>query len=231
VPNDLLDEHIKHLSHAELKVLLVMLRQIVGYHHKRRKLSLTYIQELTGLSRKPIVSAIARLETDGYIVAEHTEGKTTSYSIPWRDTPTYGGYSGTGGESTPVPEDDSDWGSKSTSPFIPSPPASFNLKKELKDRDDSSISKNKDQEIWARALEQVKIDNSSKEFLERLQHTMLAGRSDGHFRIAVTGPENNLAWLEDRATRIMEHILVGITGKPAVILWEQVPGQDNVGEA
>src|SRR5688572_11787025 len=68
IPNILLDHYLKHLSAAELKILLVIMRQTYGWIDKRtgkRKIKdrISYGQFMakTGLSRRSVSSAIKSL--------------------------------------------------------------------------------------------------------------------------------------------------------------------------
>lgn len=61
VPNVLLDEIMPLLKLAELKVMLVIVRQTYGWRKDSDKISLTTFQKLTGLSRWPIVQALDKL--------------------------------------------------------------------------------------------------------------------------------------------------------------------------
>jgi len=61
VPNVLLDELMPLLGLAELKVMLVVVRQTYGWRKDSDKISLTTFERLTGLSRWPIVRAINKL--------------------------------------------------------------------------------------------------------------------------------------------------------------------------
>ena len=50
VPNEVIDTHMRELSGAEVKVLLVILRSTFGWHRETKALSLARIAELAGLS-------------------------------------------------------------------------------------------------------------------------------------------------------------------------------------
>ena len=74
VPNDLFDEYLPYLSLRELKVLLVILRQTVGYldaHGNRKRsdwISRNSFTTKTGLSKKHITKAIQSLYERGLII-------------------------------------------------------------------------------------------------------------------------------------------------------------------
>lgn len=57
-PNILFDELMRDMSEAELKVTLAIMRQTFGWHRQFYEMSLTDLQELTGLSRPSITKGI-----------------------------------------------------------------------------------------------------------------------------------------------------------------------------
>ena len=57
-PNILFDEIMRDLNGAELKVILAVIRKTFGWHKKRDRISLTQLEEITGLSRQGILNAI-----------------------------------------------------------------------------------------------------------------------------------------------------------------------------
>lgn len=75
----------EHLTHAELKVFLVVLKQEQGDRNGAR-LSRSQLQERTKLTRRAADEAAHRLCDLGLIQADFTKGKTTEFSVPitWR---------------------------------------------------------------------------------------------------------------------------------------------------
>ena len=76
VPNELFDRHLPHLSKAQLKVLLIIIRQTIGWidrKTKRRKskdrISISFFCQKTGLERKSISIALDGLLQKGLVVA------------------------------------------------------------------------------------------------------------------------------------------------------------------
>jgi predicted HTH transcriptional regulator len=68
IPNILFDEYLSHVSESELKVLLVVIRQTLGWYNKvtkkrkyRDRISHSQFREKTGLSSRSITRAIDRL--------------------------------------------------------------------------------------------------------------------------------------------------------------------------
>ena len=82
IPNELLDKQLKYLTGANLKVLLVILRQTIGFvqpkNNKRRKerdwISQRFFMNKTGLSGRSVSTAIASLISKGLIVVTNTRG-------------------------------------------------------------------------------------------------------------------------------------------------------------
>lgn len=75
VPNTLFDTHLKELTHAELKILLVIIRQTNGWidkktgkRKKRDRITHKQFQGKTGLSGRIIILAIQTLIEKGLIV-------------------------------------------------------------------------------------------------------------------------------------------------------------------
>lgn len=66
VPNAILD-NIAHFSEAELCLLLVVVRQTVGWQKECDMISLTQFEKLTGLSRPSVNATLKRLVEMGYI--------------------------------------------------------------------------------------------------------------------------------------------------------------------
>lgn len=81
-PNDLFDNQLKNLTGAELKTLLVVIRQTVGFINpkdkSRRKerdwISQRFFMNKTGLSGRSVSSAIASLVSKKLIVVTGTNG-------------------------------------------------------------------------------------------------------------------------------------------------------------
>lgn len=102
-PNDLFDVHLKDMSESELKVVLVIIRQTLGWHKRKDPISLSLFQRLTGMSRsackKGIDSAIER----GLILPHKKSGRTTIYEMNISDV------------STNTTSSSEDWSTKATS--------------------------------------------------------------------------------------------------------------------
>ena len=66
-PNDLFDHWLPHLNESELKVILVIIRKTFGWHKIRDRISISQLQQFTGLSETSILSAIKSLISKGLI--------------------------------------------------------------------------------------------------------------------------------------------------------------------
>ena len=84
LPNSLIDIHLKNLSEKELKILLLIIRQTVGFSdgHGGRKnrewLSQKFISNRTGLSYKSISLGIHQLISKNLVVATNKKGAILS---------------------------------------------------------------------------------------------------------------------------------------------------------
>lgn len=58
VPNILIDEIMRDMDGAELKVVLVAIRKTIGYHKISDAISLSQFEELTGLSRQGVLNGL-----------------------------------------------------------------------------------------------------------------------------------------------------------------------------
>ena len=87
VPNVLLDKYLTELKPAELKVILVVIRQTLGWtinttsenRKKRDWLSNRFLQNRTGMSRRAITSAIDSLTRRGIVEVTDYQGTPSSF--------------------------------------------------------------------------------------------------------------------------------------------------------
>ncbi len=82
IPNEIFDQHLPHLNQAQLKVLLVILRQTLGWIDKKtgtrkRKdwITINFFSKRSGLSRKSISFAIQKLIEKELIVVLNYRNK------------------------------------------------------------------------------------------------------------------------------------------------------------
>lgn len=57
-PNELFDELMKILNDSELRVFLAIIRKTFGWNKKRDRISITQIEEITGLSRQGVLNGL-----------------------------------------------------------------------------------------------------------------------------------------------------------------------------
>ena len=81
VSNDFIEQHMKKLTGAEVKVFLAICRKTIGWHKDTDAISISQIASLTGLTDKPITSATTKLTERGLILVEKASGKTTRYTL------------------------------------------------------------------------------------------------------------------------------------------------------
>jgi DNA-binding transcriptional ArsR family regulator len=221
VPNDLLEEHLRELGHAELKVLLVMFRQIVGYHMERRPISLTELQRAAGLSRSAVSQAVQSLEDGGYITATKADGTPTTYGIPWREAPRYGGSTG----SFRLPPDDATGSPKlpeestsTTTPVERKLPPTFKSKERLKERERKGSDSGADTSLHDQLLKSAKHELGSSymgPMLEYLARSSLL--VEGSEVYVLCADESERDWLDDRAKVMVRRQLGLLVGhEPAV---------------
>lgn len=86
IPNEILDQHLRHLNQSQMKILFTVLRQTLGWidpKTKRRKakdwISHTFFQRRTGLTTKSISIAIQELINKELIVAMDTRENELRY--------------------------------------------------------------------------------------------------------------------------------------------------------
>jgi len=73
-PNDLFDEHMRDMKETELKVVLAIIRKTFGFHRTRVRISLSDLQEITGLSRQGVISGAEAAELHGFITKQNDGG-------------------------------------------------------------------------------------------------------------------------------------------------------------
>ncbi|RMD62170.1 hypothetical protein D6833_07275 [Candidatus Parcubacteria bacterium] len=85
VPNCILDS-LDTFSGSEIKVYLAITRSVVGYHRKNRRMTITYLMKLTGLSKPSVVAAISNLTRRGLIAREKQHGAFYYWPTYWENT-------------------------------------------------------------------------------------------------------------------------------------------------
>lgn len=82
VPNNFFDEYLKNLGYAELKVLLVIIRQTYGWKDKKTGgykrwdwISQQFFVRKTGLSGRAVSTAISKLIYKRFILVKNEKGR------------------------------------------------------------------------------------------------------------------------------------------------------------
>jgi phage replication O-like protein O len=73
-PNALFDEWLPKLGMAELKVLMVIMRKTFGWHKVRDQISLSQLEEITGLERRHVLKGVKGL-VEKNLITKVVEGK------------------------------------------------------------------------------------------------------------------------------------------------------------
>jgi hypothetical protein len=73
-PNDLFDELLPEMGLAELKVVMVIIRNTFGYHRDEVKLSVRALARATGMTAKSTLAGAEQAEAHG-LIERHQDGK------------------------------------------------------------------------------------------------------------------------------------------------------------
>jgi phage replication O-like protein O len=79
IPNALFDA-MASMKEAELRVVMAVCRQTFGWHKRRDMISLSRLQEITGLSRQGVINGVTMARDHGWIKA-HAAGQSFEYEI------------------------------------------------------------------------------------------------------------------------------------------------------
>lgn len=79
IPNAILD-NMPSMTSAEFLVVMAICRQTFGWHKKSEKISLTQLQELTGLGRHAVMDALEAALAGGWITRKPA-GQTFRYTV------------------------------------------------------------------------------------------------------------------------------------------------------
>lgn len=80
IPNLLLEEHIKLMTEAEMRVALAIARKTFGWHKRQDRLSLSQLMEWTGMSRQGVINGIEAGITRG-IIRREQDGQGYLYEL------------------------------------------------------------------------------------------------------------------------------------------------------
>ncbi len=70
VPNEIIDEHLKDLTGAELKVLMAISRKTIGWHKETDWICNQQMMNITGLSEPTVIKAVKSLKEKRLITQE-----------------------------------------------------------------------------------------------------------------------------------------------------------------
>lgn len=83
IPNEIFDLHFPHLSHAELRILLIVVRQTYGWkdtktgkRKERDRMTYGFLMKKTGLYRTVLSQAIQSLITRGLLIVSDYHGNS-----------------------------------------------------------------------------------------------------------------------------------------------------------
>lgn len=80
IPNCVL-EALPRMSEAAMRVCLVICRQTFGYHKKRDQISLSQLEELTGMARTSVQRGLTELITRGWVERLPAGRQTYTYAL------------------------------------------------------------------------------------------------------------------------------------------------------
>jgi len=81
ISNEFIEEHMHLLSGAAVKIFIIVSRKTVGWHKDTDSISLSQMQNLSGLSKKQVIKAVNELEKIGLIKVDKVVGKTSDYTL------------------------------------------------------------------------------------------------------------------------------------------------------
>ena len=96
IPNSVIDELLAKLTCAELKCYLFVVRKTKGWNKESDSISVSQFMEVTGLSKKSVITACESLVQMGLLERSGGERKLNTYSVKAFD------FSESGGKSTPI---------------------------------------------------------------------------------------------------------------------------------
>jgi len=85
IPNEILDKWMCELNGSELKILLKICRNTLGWNKKKDKISITQLEKSTGLSRPQIISATKKLIEHDLIICISNGQKIKEFEIKIED--------------------------------------------------------------------------------------------------------------------------------------------------
>jgi hypothetical protein len=208
-PNTFFDHHIKEMSEAEMKVVACVIRHTFGFHRERYRMSLSFFEEHTGLTRQGVIDGLADAMRRG--VLDRAEvGNSYEYWLLVNE----------------IDYPNEEESTKLTSTSQCSRPALVNavdqsehaLKKEketLKESGSSSIDP-EIQRIWESAHDQLQLQIPREAFDSWLRHARLVGYEEGRYTIGVLNIYAR-EWLEHRLKTVVVRTLSYTAGEPVEV--------------
>ena len=84
ISNCILDKLMRHLTPAECKVFLAIVRHTIGFHKNVAPIAYSTLASFTGLSKRGVVKCVSSLEKKGIIhVSRDKTGKTNIYNATY----------------------------------------------------------------------------------------------------------------------------------------------------
>jgi hypothetical protein len=190
------------------KYVLVAYADHADHHGKNIWPAVPTIAKKTGLDDRTVQRLTHDLETIGLLIEDGMGPRgTNKWKLPYSD----------GGDKLSPRQFDGGDKNEIPSGDIPSGdiPSGDNLPPELKEPEpiDIYIGERKISQVWAAILEQIKSETPRSSFNAYLRDTRPVGYSENTLTIQATAVD----WLTDRATRTIEHLLVGITGEDIAV--------------
>lgn len=84
IPNIIFDELLPKMKEAEFRIFMIICRHTIGWHVREKMFSLSFFQEMTGMSKQGVLNGIQTLEEKKLIIKKKVtleKGFTYSYSI------------------------------------------------------------------------------------------------------------------------------------------------------
>jgi hypothetical protein len=236
VPNDLFDVHLREMGLAELKVVLVVLRETLGWQRNRASLTLDELAELSGLDRGSVLDGAGRAERRGVLRRSPEARKGTTWEVRWTHALLSGGFTPPQGEEVSAPGGVTPPGLVVLHPQTggATPPPVGHGKKERKKesekKEDSArpsglapVSAH-DQTLYVQALALLSRTLPKAEFVTWVQPTSVAEQAlDGDVLRVVLAPANGYA-----AAAVRRHIpaieaaLKEVSGRPTAVTIAEV---------
>ena len=102
IPNEVIDEHLKDLTGAEIKILLAITRKTIGWHKETDWICNQQMMDITGLSKKTVIMTVKSL-IDKKLIVQETIGKPGKEKLCY-ELDFEGGKKVTGGGVKSTPE-------------------------------------------------------------------------------------------------------------------------------